>query len=77
MEAIQKSIYVDNLVSGRENVEETFKLCETSKTRLAEANLNLQKISTTRRKEAQKRIYQPNRPGMANNFTNGADNNEC
>ena len=76
VEAIQNSIYVDDLISGGDNVEETFKLYETSKIRLAEANFNLRKISTNS-EELQERIYQSNRPGTANDFTNGADNNEC
>ena len=56
-EIIQNLIYVDNLVSGGENVEETFKLYEHSKTRLAKANFNLRKISTNS-EELQERICQ-------------------
>ena len=72
VETIQNSLYVDDLVSGGENVEETFKLYENSTTRLATANFNLRKISTNS-EELQERICQSE---TANDMTNGTNGKE-
>ena len=46
VETLLNSIYVDDLVSGGQNVETTLKLYEDSKDCLAKANFNLRKIAT-------------------------------
>ena len=76
VETIQNSIYVDDLISGGVDVEETFKLYEDSKSRLAEANFNLRKISTNS-KELQDKVCQLNQTVTVNNSTNGANSNSC
>ncbi|XP_028411127.1 uncharacterized protein LOC114533731 [Dendronephthya gigantea] len=59
VETFLNSIYVDDLISGGESVDSTFKLYEDSRNPLAKANFNLRKI-TTNSKELQERICQAN-----------------
>ena len=69
---------MDDLISGGVDVEETFKLYEDSKSRLAEANFNLRKISTNSKElRIQEKIGQLNQTVTVNNSTNGANSNSC
>ena len=70
VETIRNSIYVDDLISGGENFDETFKLYEDSRSRLAEANFNLRMIS----RELQDRIRQSTQPVAENDPTYRIDN---
>ena len=72
VEAVLNSIYVDDLISGGENVDNAFKLYEDSRSRLAKANFNLRKI-TTNSKELQERICQTNQLVTVNNAPDGSN----
>ena len=72
VEAVLNSIYVDDLISGGENVDNAFKLYEDSRSRLAKANFNLQKI-TTNSKELQEQICQINQLVTVNNAPDGSN----
>ncbi len=68
VESILNSIYVDDLISGGEDVEKTLKLYEDSRSRLSEANFNLRKI-VTNSEVLRERIRQAERLATVNNAT--------